>query len=91
MDFVAGDHLWSMDPPYERRVKALEIYKHPKYPGSNGHSYDICLVKVEPMDLNGIERDIVCLPKANKMPKPRNVILCRKCNYFFRIYKNIKV
>jgi len=29
MEFVAGDHLWSQDIAVERRVKALEVIKHP--------------------------------------------------------------
>ena len=46
------------------------MIKHPDYPGRNGHSNDICLVRVEPMELNGLERDILCLPEQGGMVSP---------------------
>ena len=60
----------------EQEVSALEIHVHPLYYDSEENSdefrynYDICLVKVDEMNLDGATKDVVCLPEQGQHVTP---------------------
>ena len=57
----------------EQRVKVQEIIIHPQH-ASNGHSfnYDFCLLKTDPIRLNGVTAAPVCLPTFGQTSLPKN-------------------
>lgn len=56
----------------ERVIQATKITMHPKYGASDGYTYnwDFCIIRTEPMNLDGQNSDIVCLPKQGEHVLP---------------------
>ena len=66
---VAGSH--SQDSVTSSNIHyVLEKYIHPDYGQTNGVSNDMCLLKVEPIQLSQGSRDVVCLPEQGNHVQP---------------------
>ena len=76
--FLIGDHLYDTFNGTEHTVQAIDIIMHPEYDTYDyydyyynydynhdqfAYNYDLCLVNVEPITLDGINANIVCLPE----------------------------
>ena len=71
LQVVVGEHdLTSTDGP-ERVVNVNCIKMHPKY-NHTTEDFDFAILEVDDMELNGIDRSIVCLPELNQHVKAMN-------------------
>ena len=70
---IAGDHNNQVSDG-EKRYDAVKVIMHPKYGESDGYSYnyDVCLLQVEEMPLDGVTMDIACLPAQGDHVQPTN-------------------
>ena len=73
ISFVAGEHDLTEESVFEQRVNAQELFVHPKYDQNTG-DYNFCVVKTDLIELDGVSRDIVCLPLQNEHIKPNDDI-----------------
>lgn len=65
---VAGHH--DLDDLDAQIRNVLEVHIHPDYDGASGYSNDICLLKVENIQLDQQKADIVCLPQQGNHVQP---------------------
>jgi secreted trypsin-like serine protease len=71
IEIRVGMHNWSDG----QNIRVKTIKKHNKY-GTNPNSdiaNDFCLLETEPIPLDGDKVDIVCLPKAGAVVKPKTM------------------
>ena len=58
---VTGEHDFSSSSGV--RAQSIEIHIHPDYSGGNDMANDICLIKTQSMNIDGIVAEAVCLPE----------------------------
>ena len=71
ISFVAGEHDLTEESVFEQRVNAQELFVHPKY-DEHSLEYDFCVVKTDLIELDGVSRDIACLPLQNEHIEPND-------------------
>ena len=66
---IHGHHSFASTIPFDHISDVKEIHMHPGYQSLGGIDHDICLLKIDPIELDQ-NTEIVCLPEAGNHVQP---------------------